>query len=140
MIDNRSAARAAAAYRASQQLDTSPAKVLGAVHGRLMRAVSAVKIAYDQGALEEMCRAADQATSILACLSLVAANGAGPDGAALRAFYRWVQKAIDRIQMDAGASADLHESLKTIQEMHHNFHLISSMSWIKDPYYFIFIA
>lgn len=90
---------AVAAYRASQNLDTRPSAVLAQVHDELRRSLASAISAYEQGALDQMCRHNARATHLLGGLcSTFDASGDGVQE--LLAFYRRVQFAINRMLRD----------------------------------------
>jgi flagellin-specific chaperone FliS len=106
------AANAAAAYRASQQLDARPAAVLAGVHEELHRVVSSVISTYRARVLDEMCRHAERASQILLLLDLAMQSPAGgPGGVELRRFYAGMRRNVSRIQMEQTAQASLQEDL-----------------------------
>jgi len=112
VVNTNLAANAAAAYRASQQLDARPATVLAEVHEELHRVVAAVISTYRNRVLDQMCRHAERAGQILVLLDLTMQSPAGGPGAVeLRRFYGGMRRNIARIQMEHAAHAALQEDL-----------------------------
>lgn len=83
--------KAFGAYAAAQNLNQSPRDVLAAVHEELYRVIASAKSAHEARSLDQMCRHAARATQILMVLSTsLDFSAAGPDGAMLRSFYRFL--------------------------------------------------
>lgn len=93
------AARAAAAYRASQALDTRPAAVLAAAHQQLAANLEAALFAYQQGAFDRMCRHSEEAVRMLAAL-IVAMEGRSPEAGRLVGLYERLRLALNRMLFD----------------------------------------
>lgn len=111
-------ARAFSAYRASAQLNTHPADVLSAVHEEMLSRLRAAKSAYEQGALDQMCRHTDAARRILVSLDAVLDfAAAGEGGAALRRFYRCLHLAINRVLKASNVSESVQGVIDTLQPM-----------------------
>ncbi|WP_374569816.1 flagellar protein FliS [Phenylobacterium sp.] len=111
-------ARAASAYRASAQLNTNPIDVLVAVHDELHRRLTAAKIAYEQGALDQMCRHTEAARLILLTLeSVLDFAAAGEGGQTLRRFYRRLHRAINRILTTTNVSESVQSVIDTLHPM-----------------------
>jgi hypothetical protein len=93
------AARAAAAYRSSQQLDRRPAAVLAAAHQELARRLAAAIAAYQRRALDETCRCNAQAVQLLGGL-IAALQDRSPETNRLADDYRRLRDALNRLLLD----------------------------------------
>ena len=109
-------ARAFGAYAAAGRLNQSPRDVLAAVHEELYRAIASAKSAHEAKALDQMCRHAARATQILMVLSTsLDFAAAGPDGATLRQFYRFLLDELTRASRRSNISSSYQKSLDLIQ-------------------------
>jgi flagellin-specific chaperone FliS len=106
------------AYRASAQLNSNPVDVLLAVHNEMHRRLTAAKIAYEQGALDQMCRHAESCRLILVSLdSVLDFAAAGEGGPPLRRFYRQLHRRINRLLFTTNVSESLQSVLDTLRPM-----------------------
>jgi flagellin-specific chaperone FliS len=109
-------AKAFGAYAAARNLNQNPRDVLAAVHEELYRAIASAKSAHEANALDQMCRHAARATQILMVLSTsLDFAAAGPDGATLRRFYRFLLDELTRASRRSNISSSYQKSLDLIQ-------------------------
>lgn len=95
----RPSERAAAAYRASQALDSRPAAVLAAAHQQLAASLEAALFAYQQRAFDRMCRHNEETARMLAAL-IAAVEGRSPEAERLAGIYQRLQLALNRMLFD----------------------------------------
>lgn len=94
-----SSQHAAAAYRASQALDSRPAAVLAAAHQQLAVSFDAALSAYQARALDRMCRHNELSARILMAL-VAAVEGRSAEADELAGMYRRLQTALNRMLFD----------------------------------------
>ena len=95
----RSSHQAAAAYRASQALDSRPAAVLAGAHQQLAASVDAALSAYQSQAFDKMCRHNELSIRILAAL-IASVEGRSAEADRLAGMYRRLQTALNRMLFD----------------------------------------
>lgn len=108
--------QALGAYAAAGRLQQSPRDVLAAVHEELYRVIASAKFAHERRALDQMCRHAARATQILMVLSTsLDFAAAGPDGATLRSFYRFLLDELTYAARNRDVSSSYQKSLDLLQ-------------------------
>lgn len=110
------AARANAAYRASQRLDERPIALLVGLHEQIAYAVVSAISAHDRGALDQTCRHAERATHLLGGL-IAALNPYSGEVFELRAFYGGLRSALNRLLSDTTAKERLRSGLDRLNSM-----------------------
>jgi hypothetical protein len=114
--------RAAAAYRASQALDTRPAAVLAMAHQQIAASIDAALFAYQERALDRMCRHNEEAVRLLIAL-MAAIEGRSPEGDELVRMYGRLQLAINRMLLDPREMDTIRSGHKWLQDMSKSFRL-----------------
>jgi hypothetical protein len=117
-----SSQHAAAAYRASQTLDTRPAAVLAAAHQQLATSVEAALSAYQQRAFDQMCRHNEEAIRILMAL-VVAVEGRSPEGDELARMYERLQRSLNRMLFDPREIEPIRLGHNWLRDMSKSFRL-----------------
>jgi hypothetical protein len=116
----RPSERAAAAYRASQALDSRPAAVLAQAHQQLAVTLDAALFAYHQGAFDRMCRHNEEAARMLAALA-AAVEGRSPEAGRLVGIYQRLQSALNRLLFDAGEIQTIRMGHNWARDMSRSF-------------------
>lgn len=114
--------QAAAAYRASQALDSRPAAVLAAAHQQLAVSFDAALSAYQERALDRMCRHNELSVRILTAL-IVAVEGRSAEADRLADMYRRLQTALNRMLFDAREIDTIREGHNWLCDMSKSFRL-----------------
>ena len=114
------AAKAASAYRSSQQLDQRPAAVLAAAHQELAIVLSSAIAAYRRRTLDEMCRHNARAVQLL-CGLITALHGHSPEADRLAAHYIRLRSAVNMALLDANEINVLEEGVAWLRTMTRSF-------------------
>ena len=114
--------QAAAAYRASQALDSRPAAALAAAHQQLAVSFDAALSAYQERALDEMCRHNERSIRILIALT-ASVEGRSPEADRLADMYRRLQMALNRMPFDPREIETIREGHKWLCDMSKSFRL-----------------
>lgn len=117
-----SAHHAAAAYRASQALDSRPAAVLAAAHQQLAASFDAALSAYQARALDRMCRHNELSGRILMAL-IAAVEGRSAEADELAGRYRRLQMALNRMLFDPQEIETIRSGHNWLCDMSKSFRL-----------------
>lgn len=110
MTDLAAHSRAASAYRNSSRVDADPRSVAVALHEGLAHRLRAAKYAYEQKALDQMCRVTAECLQILvAARAVMDFRKAGPQGAMLERFYKSLARDIRNLLRSADPVADIEK-------------------------------
>jgi hypothetical protein len=114
--------QAAAAYRASQALDSRPAAVLAAAHQQLAASFDAALSAYQARALDRMCRHNELSGRILMAL-IAAVEGRSAEADELAGRYRRLQMALNRMLFDPQEIETIRSGHNWLCDMSRSFRL-----------------
>lgn len=110
--------RALAAYRTASLQTGDPRQTLLLVHDAMRRDLVQAKTAYEEGALDRMCRHTEGCAHLVAALICkLDFNAAGTGGAALLRFYRDLQRRIISAPRQRDVSVALQSIADQIQMM-----------------------
>ena len=114
--------QAAAAYRASQTLDTRPAAVLAAAHEQLAASVEGALSAYQERAFDRLCRLNEQSVRILIAL-IAAVEGRSPEADELARMYGHLQRSLNRMLLDPREIETIRTGHNWLRDMSKSFRL-----------------